>query len=95
MSTPFGLGKRIILEYSEVAFLGLVCVNVSGGLLVGSMSKNVLWNWPNMAKGVNCQRRQDHVSVTEVADNYVTNGSDTCCWVGYVVASEPLLLIFL
>ena len=44
------------------------------------VEEEVLKNWPKMAKGVNCQREQDHVLVKDkVANNCVTNGGDTVC----------------
>ncbi len=48
-----------------------------------------------MSKGVNCQRKQDHVLVKDVADDYVTDGGDAYCWVSFVVPSELLLFLFL
>ena len=49
--------------------------------MVGSMSKRKCCRiGPKMARGVNCQREQDHVLVKDkVANNCVTNGGDTCC----------------
>ena len=48
-----------------------------------------------MSKGVNCQRKQDHVLVKDVANDCVAYGGDARCWVGFDVTSKILLFIFL
>ncbi len=53
----------------------------------------MLEDGPKASKGVNCQRKQDHVLVKDVANDCVADGGDASCWVGFVVASE--LLFFL
>ncbi len=47
-------------------------------------------------EGVNCQRKQDKFLVKDATcDRRVTNDGDASCWVGLVVASGLLLLVFL
>jgi len=57
--------------------------------------EEVLEDGSKMSKGVNCQRKQDHVLVKDITNDFVTNGGGARCWVGFVVASELLLLAFL
>ena len=55
----------------------------------------VLEDGSKMTKGVNCQRKEDHALVKDVANDCVPDGGDARCWVGFVVPSEHLLFIFL
>ena len=58
------------------------------------VEEEVLEDGSKMSKGVNCQRKQDHVLVKDAANDCVADVGDALCWVGFVVASELLLFFF-
>ena len=47
------------------------------------VEEEVLEDGSKMSKGVNCQRKQDHVLVKDAANDCVADGGDARCWVGF------------
>jgi len=57
--------------------------------------EEVLEDGSKTSKWVNCQRKQDHVLVKDVANDCVADGGDAHHRVGFVVTSKLLLFVFL
>jgi len=64
------------------------------GLWVGC-GRGSVGEWVSNVQGGQLPREQDNVLVKDIPDDCVANGGDTHCWVGFDVALELLLFVFL
>ncbi len=86
---------------SQMTVSPMVVVPVVGLVLLSCLSFFFLYfcrcelALAKTSKGVNHQRKQDHVLVKNVTNDCVANGGGARCWVGFVVVSELLLFVFL
>ena len=82
---PFGLGYWNNLEYILVAF-GFDAGKEMGGAV--QAKEKVLKNRAKMAKGINHEGKEDHITTEEVADKSVAIGHHGGAWVTFVDTTE-------